>query len=495
MKVLFLNPGFGVGFCKSARWFAKSRGRVQRHPDYLCTAIAVLEKAGFSCRFIDGAAKDLSLEETKREVRNYSPEMVIIQATTPSIYSDLEYARACKELLGERCTTIMVGAHVSAEPADTLSKSQGGLDIIAREEYDYTLRDIARFLKEAPFSGQGLKEGLRQIAGVSFQLDGEIIHTPTREYLDVDELPFPAWHHIDPYDYPDAGKLYPFITLMGGRGCDGRCTFCLFPQVMYGRRYRPRQPELVVDEIEYDLKLFPYLKEIMFEDDSITLARHLPRLRTICEEILRRGLKITWSANARSDLIDLDALKLMKRSGCRMLCVGFEFGNQDLLNKVKKGTTLERMRLFSELCWKVGIRVHGCFMIGAPGETRETALQTIEFAKSLPMDTVQFSGVCAYPGTEFYKWCQQNGYLIPRDWPEWVDERLEQRAIISYPQLSVDEINSLVDRGLRDFYLRPKQIIAILRNINSWADLRAKLYGLKSFFGYFGSSWRKAKRV
>jgi len=247
-------------------------------------------------------------------------------------------------------------------------------------------------------------------------------------------------------------------------------------------------PELVVDEIEYDLRLFPFLQEIMFEDDTLTLSQHLPRLRTICEEILRRGIAISWSANVRADLRDLETLRLMKRAGCRMLCVGFEFGNQQILNNVRKGTKLKHMREFAELAERAGLRVHGCFMIGGPDETRETARQTIEFAKSLPVDTVQFSGVCVYPGTEYYNWVKESGYLVPQDWEQWVDEHLEQRAIIDFPQLPVDEINDLVDQGLKEFYLRPGQMVRMLQNIRSWADVRTKLHGLRSFRDYFRSS-------
>lgn len=476
MKVQFLNPAFGSGFCKSARWFAKSRGRVQRHPDYLCQSIAVLEEAGHECRFIDGAAKDLSLEQTRSEIESFRPEMVVIQTTTPSIYSDIGYARMCKEVLGDDCITTAVGAHVSAEPEDTLSKSEGFLDAVGRREYDYILRDLA--------SGTDIKK----VAGISFRENGGVVHNEDRPFIEnMDELPFPAWHHIDPYDYPDAGKLYPFITLVSGRGCEGRCSFCLLPQVMCGHKYRKRSPEKVVDEIESDLKLFPFLKEIMFEDDALTLKRHLPRLAAICEEMLRRNLKISWSANSRANVNDVEILKLMKRAGCRMLVVGFEFGNQDILNNVRKGILLEQSRKFAELTSKVGIRVHGCFMIGGPGETPETARDTIEFAKNLPIDTLQFSGLCAYPGTDFYKWAKENGYLVPQDWPQWVDEDLEQRAIIDLPGLSVDELNQLVDKGLKEFYLRPKQMVRMLRNIRSWSDVKAKSHGLRAFIDYFSN--------
>lgn len=482
MRILVLNPAYGYGFCKSARWFAKSRGRVQRHPDYLCTAIAVLEEAGNNCKFIDGAARDISFEETRQEVRRYIPEMVVIQATTPSIYSDLNYARMCKEILGKKCLTVMVGPHVSAEPDDTLQKADGILDAVARREYDYILRDIA--------SGDDFTE----IKGITYLKNNEIIHNSDRPFIeDLDMLPFPAWHLINPYDYHDAGKHYPFITLIGGRGCYSRCTFCLFPQVMYGHKYRTRSPKRIVDEIEHDLKLFPYLKEIMFEDDALVSASQKERIQMISEEIIKRGLKIAWSANARADLTDLQTLKLMKKSGCRMLCVGYEFGNQSMLDKVKKGITLGRMKEFTKRCNEAGIRIHGCFMIGGQEETEETALQTIDMAKGLKIDTAQFSGVCAYPGTEFYKWCKDRNYLIPKDWIEWVDNNLEQCTVVNFPTLSAKEIDRLVDKGLKGFYLRPKQMLRILKNISSWAEAKTKFYGFKSFLDYFKTSNKKEK--
>lgn len=474
MRVLFLNPAYGKDFVKSARWFARSRGRVQRHPDYFCQAIAVLEQAGHKCLLVDGAARNLDMGDTTSIVKDFRPDLVVIQATTPSIYSDIDYAKMGKEVMGEHCLTVLVGSHVSAEPGNTLECGSGAVDAVTIREYDLTLLDLA---EGTPLSS---------VKGIAFW-DGEraVVNEPREFITDLDSLPYPAWHHIDPRDYHDFGKLYPFITLVSGRGCESACTFCQLPQVMHGRRYRSMTPSRVVDEIEYDLGLFPYLKEIMFEDDTLTLRRHKDRLAGICEEILKRDLKITWSANARADVTDLDLLRLMRRSGCRMLVVGFEFGNQQILNNVHKGITLEQAQEFATLCRQAGIRVHGCFMIGGPGETPETAQETIEFSKQLSIDTAQFSGLCPYPGTEFYEWAQTNGYLVPTDWARWVDENNEQRAIVNLPELSVEEINRLVDQGLRKFYLRPAQMAHILANALSPADLRTKWDGLMGFVDYF----------
>jgi radical SAM superfamily enzyme YgiQ (UPF0313 family) len=183
--------------------------------------------------------------------------------------------------------------------------------------------------------------------------------------------------------------------------------------------------------------------------------------------------------------MDLSLLPLMKKAGGRMLMVGFEFGSQQALDAVKKGITLEQSRRFAERAHRLGFTLHGCFMIGAPEETKDTARATIEFAKSLPLDTVQISGICTYPGTEIYRWAKEGGYLVPKAWKEWVSPEYEQITLLSYPQLTKEEMDRFIDVGLKEFYLRPKQIFRMVRNIRSWEDLRRKLYGFRSFVGYF----------
>ena len=164
-----------------------------------------------------------------------------------------------------------------------------------------------------------------------------------------------------------------------------------------------------------------------------------------------------------------------------MLMVGFEFGTQEALDAVKKGTTLEHSVRLAQEAKKLGFTVHGCFMFGAPGETRQKALETIEFAKSLPMDTVQFSGICAYPGSEIYHEAKEKGFLVPGTWREWVAENWEQVTVLSYPELSKEEIDLLIDKALKEFYLRPQQILRMAQAIRTLDDLRRKFYGFARF--------------
>jgi radical SAM superfamily enzyme YgiQ (UPF0313 family) len=430
-------------------------------------ATGVLEKSGYVVKFIDGAALNLKKDDVKKEFIDFKPELTVLHTTTPSIYNDISYAQLAKELTG--CGTVLIGPHVTAVPENTFEIATDSVDIIARGEYDYTLRDIA--------SGKRIEE----IDGISYRRDGKIIHNKNRGLLDVNELPFPSWHHIRPEWYRDAGKRFPFLTLISGRGCVGRCTFCRDVPLMDGIKLRLRDPQLVVDEIEYDLRLFPYIKEIMFETDTFAISS--THVKGVCEELLRRKLKVTWSCNVRVD-IDLRLLPLMKNAGCRMLMVGFEFGTQEALDAVKKGVTLEQSREFAKTAHRLGFIIHGCFMVGAPGETREMVKKTIDFAKSLPLDTVQFSGICVYPGTPMYEWAKENGYLIPGDWREWVSKDYEQVTLLNYPQLSKEEMDAYIDKGLKEFYFRLRQIVRMLLKIRTVSDFRRKLFGFRKFVEY-----------
>lgn len=477
--ILLLNPPFVADFVRSARWDARSRGRVQRHPDYLAVATAVLEEAGLDARLRDACARNEPRGEVERFLREEKPRFIAIPAATPSIDNDIAYAALAKETAG--AFTVLVGPHVTAEPEDTLRRAAGAVDAVALGEYDHTLRDL--------FSGRPREEtpGIAYPDGA-----GGIARTGPREPIDVNTLPFPAWRWIDPELYRDGGKLHPFLTLLTGRGCFGRCTFCRDPQLMYGRINRYRDPERVAEEMEYDLSLFPRLREIMFETDTFTAKRS--HVEGVCREILKRGIhkRVRWSCNVRTD-VDREVLRLMKEAGCRMLMIGFEFGTQDSLDAVKKGTDLERARRFSRDAADLGFIQHGCFMIGAPGETEESARATIDYAKSLPLDTIQISGVSAYPGTEMYRWAKENGYLVPEEWNDWLDENHEQVTVLDYPQLPKERIDALINQGLREFYLRPKQILKMALAVRGAGDLKRKAYGFRSFLDAMASE-RRARR-
>jgi anaerobic magnesium-protoporphyrin IX monomethyl ester cyclase len=479
MKVLVINEPFVKDFNRTQRWAARTRGRVLRAPDWLAYATAVLEREGIEVHLYDFPAMDWGKETLRSLVKEAQPHYVVLDSTTPSIFSDIECARICKE--ESRTKVIMVGPHASAVPEETLAAAAGAIDLVCIGEYDYTVRD-------AILAGSRLSE----VNGICYWNDGSPKRTEPRPLIpDLDSLPFPAWHHLDLMKYFDGGKLYPYIDIFSGRGCPHKCMFCLWPQVMHGRKIRLRSPNRVVDEIEYDIKLCPEVAqggEFFFEDDTFTLVKS--NAMEICEEILRRGLKITFSVNARTDTADEELFRMLKRAGCRELLVGFESGDPEMLVRMEKKETPDDARRFMELAQNANIDVHGCFVLGLPGETEESIQRTIQFALDLGLHTVQFSGAVPFPGTLYFDYCKEHGLLKTDRWDAWLEDG-EQAAVIDYPGLSKECIKEAVDRGLKKFYFRPTYMVKFLLSTRSRSDLYRKLRGAKNFFSYLWAEKRK----
>lgn len=238
--------------------------------------------------------------------------------------------------------------------------------------------------------------------------------------------------------------------------------------------FRARSAKNVVDEIEWIKNNLPEIKEIFFEDDTLTIDRQ--RILDICKEIKRRGLKIVWSCNVRANL-DYELMKEMKDAGCRILIVGYESGNQEILNNIKKGIVLEQAEKFTRDAQKAGLKIFGCFMIGLPGDTKETIEQTFQFAKKLSPDMVFFQQAVPFPGTEFYNWVKENGYLLTEDYSKWLDENGRLDFLVSYPNLSNKEIAELREKLMIRFYFTPKHILLTIRkNLHPYEFFRVARY-------------------
>jgi len=472
MKIILINQPFVKDFCRTQRWAARSRGRVLRAPDWLAYAAAVLEKDGFEAKLFDMVAEGKLKNDLAPLIKRENPDFVVLDSTTPSIYSDIDCARIVKEASSAK--VIMVGPHVSALPEETLKEAAGSIDVACIGEFDYTVRDIVRNYHD-----------LTGVPGIAFYKDATVTRTAPRKLIeDLDSLPFPAWHHLDLMKYFDGGKLYPYIDIIAGRGCPNRCIFCLWPQVMHGTAYRLRSPANVVDEIERDINLLPQVArtgEFFFEDDTFTVNK--PRAVAICREILRRKLKITFSVNARVDTADAELFGIMKKAGCRELLVGFESGSQAQLDTMHKNLNVKRAYDFMALAGKNRLDVHGCFVIGLPGETERSAQETIDFSLKLGLTTVQFSGAVPFPGTDFYKLCRESGWLKAQKWSDWLSDG-EQSGVVEYPGMSREQINYFVDLGLKKFYFRPGYMAKFVLINRSVADFYRKVRGAWNFLGY-----------
>jgi len=476
MKILVLNPPYLKNFSRPQRSPAVTKSGTLYFPMWLAYAVGVLEKAGHEVDFIDAPADGYDLEYVIERTRKLDPALIVADTSTPSIYNDISVAGKLKDL----CTSvfvILVGTHVSALPEETLNIDEK-IDAVAVHEYDRTLLDLADTLSK--------KGGLSGVPGISFRENGNIINNPRRPYMeDLDELPFVSrvykkFLNIENYFNPNA--LFPMVTITTSRGCPFKCTFCVYPQTLMGRGYRLRSVENVVDEIEYITRSFPQAKAIFFEDDTLTVNRK--RCIELSESLIRRGIKISWTANARVGL-DLETMKKMKAAGCRSFCVGFESGNQGILDNMKKSSGIDLMFDFMNNAKKAGILVHGCFLAGLPGETKDTMRQTLDLAKRLKPDTVQFYPVMVYPGTEAYEWYKNKGLLITDDFSKWITPAGLHNTVVRTEHLAPGDLVKFCDDARREFYLRPSYLLyKIKQMLLHPEEIKRTLKSLRTFVKY-----------
>jgi hopanoid biosynthesis associated radical SAM protein HpnJ len=374
-----------------------------------------------------------------------------------------------------------VGPHVTTLPEKSL-RDCPAIDFVCRKEFDHS---VVEFANGKP---------LDQITGVSFLKDGQIVHTADRaDAQDLDSFP----HVTDVYKrdldikrYTVPFLLYPFVSLYTTRGCPAQCTFCLWPQTLSGHPWRKRSTDDVAAEMAKAKANWPWVREFFFDDDTFNIQK--ARTIELCAKI--KPLKLTWSCTSRVTT-DYETLKAMKEAGCRLLIVGYESGDQQILKNIKKGATIERARQFTKDCHKLGLVIHGDFILGLPGESRETIRKTIDFAKELDVETIQVSVAHAYPGTELYDYAVSNGFMVGDN--KMVDEGGHQLAHIQYPDLPAEEIMESVHRFYDEYYFRPRAIFRILKKAAFNNVERKRLYkDARSFLKLRASrtKWVKDRR-
>jgi hopanoid biosynthesis associated radical SAM protein HpnJ len=440
-RTLFLHPPSFEGFDGGAgsRYQAKREVRSFWYPTWLAQPAALVPGS----RLIDAPAAGLTLADVLPMADGY--ELAVLHTSSPTFQGDLEVAEALKR----RNPSLMiglVGAKVAVEPEASLTASPA-IDFVAREEFDFTIRDVAE--------GRPLAE----IDGLTFRdAAGVVVHTPDRAVLeDMDQLPFVSEVYkrdLRIEDYFIGYLKHPYVSLYTGRGCRSKCTFCLWPQTVGGHRYRTRSAAHVLEEIAFIQRSFPQVQEIFFDDDTFTDDR--PRAEEIARGMGKLG--VTWSCNAKAN-VPYETLKVLKENGLRLLLVGYESGNQEILNNIRKGLRVDIARQFTKDCRELGIVIHGTFILGLPGETRETIQETIRYAREINPHTIQVSIAAPYPGTFLYNQAKANGWLPPDDEnTTLVNERGVQTAAISYPHLGQTEIFDSVETFYRKFYFRAGKI-------------------------------------
>ncbi len=444
MKTLFLQPPSFGGFDGGAgsRYQAKREIKSFWYPTWLAQPAALVPGS----KLIDAPPANIGLEPVLAAAKEH--ELCVIHTSTPSFASDVQVAQAMKDA-NPALKIGFVGAKVAVQPAESLQQGVP-IDFVARNEFDFTCLEVAE--------GRDFAD----IDGISYRdANGRLVHNKDRAILqDMDTLPFVS----DVYkrdlrieDYFIGYLMHPYVSIYTGRGCKSRCTFCLWPQTVGGHTYRVRSPGHVAEEVRSIQQNFPQVREIFFDDDTFT--DNLPRAEAIARELGKLG--VTWSCNAKAN-VPRATLKVLKDNGLRLLLVGYESGNQQILHNIKKGMRIETARQFTKDCHELGVKIHGTFILGLPGETKETIQETIRFATEINPHTMQVSLAAPYPGTFLYKQAVENGWL-DIEHAELIDDRGVQIAPLHYPGvLSHTEIFTSVEEFYRRFYFRAPKIASIV---------------------------------
>lgn len=428
MKVLLLNPPYYRGYIHSARWDGRTISGSHWYPIYLAYCTGLLEKYGYETKLVDAEADGLSVEDVLQIVESFNPELTVIYISEKGLSTHIELSEKIKKLTDSY--NIFVGPWASIVSHDFLNRTPG-VDSIAVGEFDFVILDLAGNINKTDIKGLIWKNK-----------ENEIIRNTPRAPVSseqLDEFPFVTdvyKEHLNIKNYRISPQLYPFVDLFTGRGCPwGKCTFCLWPYTINkGADYRTRNMNSVIKELKSIQKKFPEVKEIFIQDD--TLSRK--RAKELSTAIIENGLDITWSCYSRGDM-DYDTLKLMKEAGCRLIHVGYESSDPQILKNIRKGVTPKMLERLTDYANKVGIRIHADFIIGLPGETVKTIESTIEWAKKLDVDVYQFATPKVYKNTPLYEWLESHNYLDGEE--------------INYPNLTYKDMEKWAKIAMRRCYL------------------------------------------
>ena len=439
MKVLLLNPPYPKpDYMRNSRADGISLAEAQWYPIWLSYATGWLEKHGHTCKLIDAPASYMFFDDVMMETKKFSPDILVVYPSWETIPVDVKTAKALKKATG--CKVVFVGPWASIDPKMIMKMSKD-VDFVAQYEFDDTLLELANEVEP------------KKILGLFWRKNNTVKQNPTRPLItgkQLNEFPFVSdiyRRYLKIKNYKVVQQLYPYVDIFIGRGCCwGLCTFCLWVHTLSrsatckpSEKHRARDINNVIEEIKFIKEKMPEVKEVIIQDDTLPPSK----AREFSKALLKEGLDINWSCYCRVDY-PRDVLELMKKAGCNVIHVGFESSNQQILNNIKKGATVEQGERFAKWTRELSLKVHADFMIGLPGETMETIKATQKWAYSLDMETYQFTVPKIYPGTPLYEYLKNNNFL--------------KNGEVNYPHLSSEEIRYWAKKLTRDYYLSWRNI-------------------------------------
>ena len=415
MKILLSNPPWykdnSFGVRAGSRWPHFSEGNYLPFPFFLAYAAALLEKKEKDILVIDSAAEKLKNEDFLKRVEEYSPDLLLMEVSTPSIYGDLSLAEKIKKISSD-INIVFCGPHIFMYEEQFL-KDHSSVDFIICGEYEYSLLDLVEKLEK--------KEKPEDIPGLIYRnSDGDVIKNSQGRLIEnLDELPWPARHLFPIMKYCDEGYgvPHPSMQMWASRGCPFGCIFCFWPQVMYGgRKYRTRDPAKVVEEIKFFTDKYGF-KSYIFDDDTFNIGKE--RMLQICNETIKAEINLPWAIMARADTMDFEILDEMKKAGLAGIKYGVESGVQEIVDNAGKSLDLKKVKEIVAHTKKLGIHLHLNFTFGLPGETKDTIMRTIGFALELDPNTLQFSIMTPFPGSNYFDELDKKGFILTRDWDKY----------------------------------------------------------------------------
>lgn len=459
-KVFLGNtPWYKSGFYgvrAGSRW-PHLESNVERYmpfPFQLAYATALLEKHEFEVLLVDGIAEKISEDEFLARINNFNPDLILLEVSTPSFDTDIRFARRLREDIGTSAKLAFCGPHALMYKPGFLD-THPEVDLVLIGEYEQTLNRIARIMAEG--------DDLTRVPGIVLRdKGGQAIITGSPEVIkDIDTLPWPARHFLPMHNYFDnPGSIpEPSLQIWGSRGCPFSCSYCIWPQLMSGNSYRPRNVHLILDEMEHVCAEYGF-RSVYFDDDTFNIGKQ--RMLEFCKEKKRRKLDIPWAIMARVDLMDREILEAMAETGLAGIKYGIESAEQQLLTHVGKNLNIEKAIENVAITKSLGIKVHLTFMFGIPGETKVTIKKTVKLARQLNPDSIQFSILTPLPGTRIYEELRAKGHIVEAEWNKF-DGYFS--SVIRTEELTANDLENAVRWAWRIWYGHQ-----VLNNF-SWKDV------------------------
>jgi len=470
MKILIINPPYYMPIIREGRCQSSQNMRKTSIPQLTLAYLAEVHgRRDNTLKVYDCIASGMTERDLFMKMDKFQPEVAFINTVTPSISSDLIFLETFKNRY-PNCFTVVFGTHVTALHKEIINKNLF-IDCVIRHEPEWTSQELISALKDGRVSDEG-------IPGVTMRVNGKVIVSMDREYnSDLDSLGFPAWEYFDRsrYFHPIFNK--PYVMVSTSRGCVHNCIFCV-GRLYYGKKVRFRSIASVIEELEKHVIGKFGIRYVWMHADDFTYSPEY--VKELCKAIISRKLKITWWTNTRVDKCDEEMFKLMKEAGCFMLSIGGESGSVQILKMIKKGTKPEHIKKTVKLLRKVGINSLVYFLIGLPGETRETIQETLNFAKEINPDYVEFYPATPYPGTEFFDIVKSQKLIVDFNWNNYLTGG--SQFVVEIPGVKKGELESILRKAYREFYMRPAYVWLLLKR----ALRPTEFFRLISFgIGYF----------